>query len=112
MRRKHISGAIAAIAAALALFGATACSTSKDGAAPAKSPTTTTKPGVPTVWQQTLGQVKPDGTVDVSSALTAFAMAIAPVPGVTVPAGPRGDIASGTIAVRWVFAHWADRRRT
>jgi hypothetical protein len=59
------------------------------------------------VWQQTLDKVHPDGTVDVSTALTAFALAIGPVPGVVPPTGTRDDIVSGTIAIRWVTRVWS-----
>jgi len=66
-----------------------------------------TKPAPPTLWEKTISKVKPDGTVSTATALTAFAEAIGPVPGVTPPPGPTGQIPSGTIAVRWVFSRWA-----
>jgi hypothetical protein len=61
----------------------------------------------PSVWDQTLAETNPDGTVSLATALKAFALAIGPVPGVTPPPGPV-DIVSGTIAVRRVLAHWAE----
>jgi len=96
--------AIVALIAVLGLIGATACSSSsKDTGSPGQP----TKPAVQTPWQLTLDKVKPDGSVDVSTALTAFALAIGPVPGVTPPAGSRDDITSGTIAIRWVTRVWS-----
>jgi len=96
--------AIAALIAVFGLIGATACSSSSKNTG---SPGQPTKPAVQTPWQQTLAKVKPDGSVDVSTALTAFALAIGPVPGVTPPAGSRDDITSATVAVRWVTRVWS-----
>src|SRR5882757_2781656 len=105
--------------AVLAALTVAACSSSVSHGQgrPARSSGTTASTSTPgsqhsappkkTVWQQTIGQIRPDGTVSTTTALTAFAEAIGPLPGVTPPAGPTGDIPSGTIAVRWVFAHWA-----
>jgi hypothetical protein len=53
-------------------------------------------------------QVKPDGSVTTATALAAFALAIGPVPGAVVPAGPDQEIISGTIAIRWIERHWND----
>ena len=52
-------------------------------------------------WQQTVRQASPD----VDTALSAFVQAIGPVPGVKSP-GASDDVRSGTIAIRWVLAHW------
>lgn len=59
-------------------------------------------------WQQVLAQIGPDGTVTADTALQAFSLAIGPLPGVTVPAGPIGSIRSGSGAVRWLVGHWKD----
>jgi hypothetical protein len=64
------------------------------------------KPG-PSVWDTTLEEIGDDGTVSLATALKAFALAIAPLPGVSVPDTER-TIVSGTIAVNWVLAHWAE----
>ena len=61
----------------------------------------------PTAWQRTLNQIKPDGKVSTGTALAAFALAIGPVPGARPPAGRAQTIASGTLAVQWVFQHWS-----
>lgn len=63
------------------------------------------KPATP--WDKTLAKVKPDGTVDTETALSAFVQAIGPIPGVKSP-GKSDNIYSGTIAIRWVQRHWAD----
>jgi hypothetical protein len=65
-------------------------------------------PAEPSAWQQTLDRIGPDGTVDFPTALAAFALAIGPVPGAVPPAGRRDPIPSGTLAVTWVLAHWAE----
>lgn len=57
-------------------------------------------------WGKTLAKIKPDGTVDTATALSAFVQAIGPVPGVKSP-GPSEDIVSGTIAIRWVTRVWS-----
>jgi hypothetical protein len=60
-----------------------------------------------TAWSHVLDQVQADGQVSVATALAAFAMAIGPVPGATAAAGVSGQIESGTLAVAWVRARWA-----
>jgi hypothetical protein len=63
----------------------------------------------PSAWDKLVGQIRPDGTVTAQTALTAFATAIGPVPGVSPVSLPKGlTIPSGTIAVDWVFAHWSE----
>jgi hypothetical protein len=62
----------------------------------------------PTAWPSVLTQIRPDATVTVATALTAFAVAIGPVPGGPQPTGTRSAIPSGTLAVSWVLAHWAE----
>jgi len=65
------------------------------------------QPEAPSAWDQTLAEIGEDGKVSLTTALKAFALAIAPLPGVQVPAG-KVDIFSGTIAINWVIAHWAE----
>lgn len=86
-----------------------ACSTSSHGSDHGSSgpPPAPAKVQPATPWDKTLDRIKPDGTVDTATALSAFVQAIGPIPGVTSP-GPSNDVVSGTIAVRWVFAHWRD----
>jgi hypothetical protein len=76
--------------------------TSTKKAAP--SPSTAAR----SAWAQTLAEVAEDGTVSLATALKAFVLAIGPVPGVAAPDGPSAEIASGSIAVKWVLAHWAE----
>ena len=57
-----------------------------------------------TAWEKVLDQVRPDGSVSVETALQAFSLAIAPLPGVHVPAGPAGRIPDGTLAINWVLS--------
>lgn len=57
-------------------------------------------------WQQVLRQIGPQGQVSRDTALAAFTLAIAPLPGVPVPPGPRVVIPSGTLAVSWVMRYW------
>jgi hypothetical protein len=49
-----------------------------------------------------LAEINEDGTVSLATALKAFALAIAPLPGVSVPDTER-TIISGTIAVNWLL---------
>jgi hypothetical protein len=65
-------------------------------------------PAIPSAWQQTLDKIGPDGTVDLPTALAAFSLAVGKVPGGNPPAGPVEPIGSGTLAVSWVLAHWAE----
>jgi hypothetical protein len=91
------------VAATLAVASLAACSSHRSS-----GPTSSSAPKALTAWQSLLRQVKPDGTVTIETALSAFAMAIGPVPGGVVPAGPSQEIVSGTIALRWVMGHWGD----
>src|SRR5262249_34604020 len=59
-----------------------------------------------TAWDKVLDQVRPDGSVTVSTALQAFSLAIAPLSGVRVPAGP-ARIPDGTLAISWVLAKFS-----
>jgi hypothetical protein len=46
------------------------------------------------------------GRPDAATAQQAFALAVAPLPGVRVPKGPRGSIPEGTLATSWVLANY------
>lgn len=88
------------------LLVVTGCSKSGGGhGASSSSPPSAT--GTTSVWDRTLAQVHPDGSVDPATALSAFVQAIGPVPGVSSP-GASADLTDGTVAVRWVTAHWSD----
>jgi hypothetical protein len=92
---------LAAVAAML-LAG---CSAGQTGPEPAQ-PDAPVKPSGPplSAWQQVLSRIGPDGVVDVDTARQAFAMAVAPLPGVDVP-DPGAEIRCGTLAIQWLFAH-------
>lgn len=94
----------AGVAAALiALVGMTAaCS----GSTSPKVGATASASGQESAWQRTLDQVQPDGSVPLATALSAFDLAIGPIPGANPPAGSSQDIVSGTIAVNWILAKW------
>jgi hypothetical protein len=99
-RSRHILSALA-IATVIAAF-LPACSSSSN---PSPQPST---PAPPSAWQTVLNQIQPDGSVSVTTALSAFVLAVGPVPGVSAPAGPPQIIPSGTLAVTWVLRHWKD----
>lgn len=94
------------------------CATAQPTASP--SPTAApTDPGAEwqptTAWETTLARIGPDGSVDLDTALVAFSLAIAPLPGVTVPPEDPGVIDDGAEAVRWLRSHWdelTDAQRT
>jgi len=46
------------------------------------------------------------GRPDAATAQQAFALAVAPLPGVRVPKGPRGSIPEGTLAMSWILANY------
>ena len=104
VRRRYSRTLRILIVAMLAVASLAACSSHGSSAPPAASP----GPKVLTAWQSVLRQIKPDGSVTTETALSAFAMAIGPVPGGVVAAGPSQQIVSGSIAVRWVLRHWSD----
>src|SRR5205809_7619098 len=54
-------------------------------------------------WETVLGGIGPNGEVDQRTATQAFALAVAPLPGVTEPNGPEVPIRSGSAAIRWVL---------
>lgn len=73
---------LAAIAAAGIVVGCSSAPT----ATPSASPTDADGEWQPTTaWEKTLARIGPDGSVDLDTALVAFSLAIAPLPGVTLP---------------------------
>ncbi len=86
--------------ASVAAASLVACSSHDQTAPPAAA--------APSAWQSVLNQIQPDGTVTTATALSAFALAIGPVPGAVKPAGGPDVIFSGTLAVHWVLQHWKD----
>src|SRR5438874_2417189 len=54
-----------------------------------------------TAFGAVLAKIGPHGEVTPEMALEAFALAVAPLPGVTPPAGPPGDL-DADLAVAWV----------
>jgi hypothetical protein len=77
-------------------------------ASPTAQPSPTATPVPPTAWAAVEKQVHPDGSVSTQTALQAFALAIGPLPGVTVPAGDQPAMADGTAAVAYLVQHWQD----
>lgn len=74
-------------------------------ASPSASPSTLSP------YAQLFSQVRPDGTVSEETALEAFALAIAPLPGVTPPAGAAptpAEQADGTFAIDWIQPYLGD----
>ena len=68
----------------------------------------TTKPAAKTQWDAVLSGIRPDGTFSVETALQAFSVAIAPLPGVPLPAGAPVHLVSGTMAIDMVMTYWKD----
>lgn len=63
----------------------------------------------PSPWAVFLdGRVSPEGELDRDAALQAFSFAMAPLPEVELPPGPRDGVGSGTLAVRWLRNHWQE----
>jgi hypothetical protein len=56
-------------------------------------------------WERLLEQVRPDGSVSEQTALSAFALAYGPLPGVRPPPGPAGDALTGDVAAEWMLAY-------
>ena len=60
-------------------------------------------------WERVLDEIGPRGQVSKGTALRALALVSSrPVPGVQRPAGPRGGIYSGTLALRMALDHQGD----
>src|SRR5262249_54883014 len=79
-RRALVVAVVATLVSALVA----GCSSSRKNGAAA--------PPTPSAWQHILEQIEPDGTVTLPTALSAFALAIGPVPGASAVAGPSETI--------------------
>lgn len=112
MRVRPASIRLALVALLVAVTGTACTGGDHDGASGPGSVPGSGRSGEPkeppSAYDLVLAKVKPDGTVNTATALAAFSLAVAPLPGVAKPAGPTGPISSGTAAVRWILAHWAD----
>jgi hypothetical protein len=87
----------------LAALVGTSVSGCSSGAA---APRSTSSVAQESAWQHALDQVQPDGTVSLPTALSAFSLAVGPIPGAAAPAGSAATIPSGTLAVSWVLGKW------
>ncbi|GAA0804689.1 hypothetical protein [Spirilliplanes yamanashiensis] len=90
----------------LVAVAVTGCSGSPRDAGKGGPAPSAPSPYVKTAWDAVQERVKPDGTVDAATALAAFSVAVAPLPGVPQVSGPRRAAGSGTAAVRWLTRHW------
>jgi hypothetical protein len=62
-----------------------------------------------TQWETVLQGIGADGSVDVETAAAAFSLAVAPLPGVTLPDGPKptaNEIIDGSGPARWLRRDW------
>jgi hypothetical protein len=58
-------------------------------------------------WDALLARVAGrSGRADAATAAQAFSLAVAPLPGVRVPKGPKGSIPEGTLAISWMLANY------
>jgi hypothetical protein len=58
-------------------------------------------------WDALLARVAArGGRADAATAVQAFSLAVAPLPGVRAPKGPKGSIPEGTLAISWVLANY------
>ncbi|GAB3417428.1 hypothetical protein GCM10027569_41400 [Flindersiella endophytica] len=104
-----MGGLLTFVLAVGTLTGCTNAGMETGGNGPAEpTPSTTRAAGgdAPTLWEQTISRLGPDGRLGRDAALAAYTLAIGPLPGVERPGGNTDDIVSGTIAVRSVLAHW------
>ena len=91
----------------LATLVVTALTTACAGAGqPSPSPSRPVVESTATAWDNAVADVEPDGTRSLESALTLFAMAFGPLPGVAATTAQAGTVDSASPAVRAVYAHW------
>ena len=83
-----------------ALAVTTACGTASPASTPSSSPSPSPIALEPTPWQAEILDLEPDGTRSLDSALTLFAMAFGPVPGVAATTAEAGTVGSASPAVR------------
>jgi len=110
-RRLKLAAALVTVALALTACGGAASSGKTPGTTAGSAHTGVGVPapaGLPpdSKWRHVLDQVQPDGQVSLATALSAFAVAIGPVPGAVIPPGVATTITSGTLAVDWILGHW------
>lgn len=75
-----------------------------NGASPAVQSTPSPSP-VPTAWDTVLDRMGEGGRVDLETAMQAFSLAVAPLPGVELPDGTPGGMFEATLAVDWLVDH-------
>jgi hypothetical protein len=100
---------LAALALVVACAGCATHRGSLNASPSTQSPSASLLSGPPasgTGLSTVLSEVDPNGTVSLTTALQAFSLVVGPLPGVTPPAGPVGQVADGTFAVRWVLGYW------
>ena len=81
------------------------CTAAGGPAAPVPS---TVSPAARTAWDLTTATLDSAGRLARPAALSAFAQAVAPVPGGPAAAGSRGQIDSGSLAVSSVLGRWGE----
>ncbi len=91
------AGVAAIVAAAVALTGCSTIGKTAEERQPEQS-----------AWEKVLDGIGPDGQISKDTALKAFSLAVAPLPGVKTPSGGEITIRSGSAAVRWTLGHWSE----
>lgn len=91
------------LAGAVLVSGLSACGSPRSAAA-----RTAQGGGQQDAWQRMTGQAGPDGRLDLASSLAAFVLAVGPVTGVAKPSAAAAPIATATLAVTSVLAHWSE----
>ena len=88
------------------------CSSSSGSATPVPAKVL---PATATAWDVTTATLDGAGRLTLPAALTAFALAVGPVPGAVPATGPTGPIESASLAVASIRSHWdelSDVQRT
>src|SRR5215471_10222465 len=86
------------------LLAATVTALVTAGCGGGPGPTTAPTGGGEPAFQRVLDRIGPDGQIDKTTALQAFAVAFGRLPGVPRPHGPAMRLGSGTGPLRWVMA--------
>ncbi len=92
---------------AVTVVATTGCAkSSKPTSVPKATVTPSTAKATVSAARHVLDEIAPNGDVSRSTALAAFSIAVTPLPGVSVPAGPPGtELFSGTEPVRWLRSY-------
>jgi hypothetical protein len=98
--RSRIAAVLLAAVVALGSGGCLPAKPDRNGAS--------TKASEPTAWEKVMAMTGPDGEVSTAMALSAFATAFVPLPGVGPQPGSLADLKSGSTALRWITGHWSD----